>query len=882
MSKQLEKVYDPKHVESRLYEFWEKSGYFHAEVDPNKPAFSIVMPPPNVTGQLHLGHAFDATLQDILTRTRRMQGYSALWLPGTDHAGIATQIKVEETLRKEEGLTRHDLGREKFLERVWEWKHKFGNRIVEQQKKLGASCDWDRARFTMDDVCARAVREVFVRMYEKGLIYKGSRIINWCPKCTTALSDAEVEYSEKAGHFWHIKYPLKDSDEYLVIATTRPETMLGDTAVAVHPEDERYAHLVGKTLILPLVGREIPIIADEYVDREFGTGCVKITPSHDPNDFEVGKRHHLEEILIMDEHGCINENGGKYQGMERYAARRQIVEDLEQAGLLLEVRDHAHNVGSCYRCGTVVEPMTSAQWFVKMGPLAEEAIRVVKDGTINFVPDRFSKIYLNWMENVHDWCISRQLWWGHRIPAFTCDDCGHINVSREDPTVCEKCGSHHLHQEEDVLDTWFSSALWPFSTLGWPEKTPELDYFYPTSVMVTGYDIIFFWVARMIFSGMEHLHKEPFKTVFIHGIIRDAQGRKMSKSLGNGVDPLEVVEQYGADALRFTLATGNSPGNDTRFQIERIEANRNFANKIWNASRFVLMNLTIDDIALPPVEQMELPDRWILNKYNELIGEVTENIDRYELGVAAQKLYDFIWDDLCDWYIELVKPRLFDTEQVAAHQACERVLSYVLSNTLKLLHPFMPFITEEIWQTLPHEGESIMISAWPKQNDALSFPEDSARMEQLMDAIRALRNRRAELNVPPSKKAQLIVVSESAETRATFEAGRAILAKLGYASEIEITAQTPENASSMVSAVTNAVSLYIPMDELIDREKELARLEKERERAMKDYHMITGKLGNAAFVDRAPKQVVEAEREKLARVEALLAKIDESMARLQG
>ncbi len=880
MAKELDKVYDPKAVEARLYKFWEDGGFFHAEVDENKPAFSIVMPPPNVTGQLHLGHAFDATLQDILTRTRRMQGYSALWLPGTDHAGIATQIKVEETLRKEEGLTRHDLGRDKFLERVWDWKNKFGNRIVEQQKKLGASCDWDRARFTMDDVCARAVREVFVRLYEKGLIYKGNRIINWCPKCTTALSDAEVEYSEKAGHFWHIKYPIADSDEYLVIATTRPETLLGDSAVAVHPDDERYTHLVGKKVILPLVGREIPIIADEYVDKEFGTGCVKITPCHDPNDFEVGKRHNLEEILVMDGNGCINENGGKYQGMDRYVARDAMIKDLEEQGLLLEIRDHTHNVGSCYRCGTVVEPITSAQWFVKMEPLAKEAIRVVKDGTIKFVPDRFSKTYLNWMENVHDWCISRQLWWGHRIPAFYCEECGHVNVSIEDPTECAKCGSKKLRQEEHVLSTWFSSALWPFSTLGWPDKTPELDYFYPTSVMVTGYDIIFFWVARMIFSGMEHLEKEPFKTVFIHGIIRDSQGRKMSKSLGNGVDPLEVVEQFGADALRFSLATGNSPGNDARFYIERIEANRNFANKIWNASRFVLMNLTIDEIKLPEADKLELADRWILNKYNELVGEVTDNIDNYELGVAAQKLYDFIWDNLCDWYIELVKPRLFDTENVEAHKNCENVIAYVLSNTLKLLHPFMPFITEEIWQTLPHEGESIMISKWPEKSDALSFTEDSLKMEQLMDAIRTIRNRRAEMNVPPSKKAQLYVVSDNAETRATFEAGKVFLAKLAYASEIFVTAETPADASSMVNAVTNAVSLYIPMNELIDRDKEIERLNKEREKAMKDYNMITGKLNNPSFVDRAPKNVVDAEREKLEKVNSLLAKIDESLARL--
>ncbi|MBE6915192.1 MAG: valine--tRNA ligase [Ruminococcaceae bacterium] len=878
MAKQLDKVYDPKHVEDRLYNFWQENGYFRAEVDPNKPAFSIVMPPPNVTGQLHLGHAFDSTLQDILTRVKRMQGYSALWLPGTDHAGIATQIKVEENLRVEQGLTRYDLGREKFLDLVWDWKNKYGDRIVEQQKKLGTSCDWSRARFTMDDVCAKAVREVFVRLYEKGLIYKGSRIINWCPNCTTALSDAEVEYAEKAGHFWHIKYPIVGTDDYLTIATTRPETLLGDSAVAVHPDDERYQHLIGKTVLLPLMNREIPIIADEYVEMDFGTGCVKITPSHDPNDFEVGKRHNLEEILVMDDNAKINENGGKYQGLDRYEARKQIVADLEAEGYLLKIEDHAHNVGSCYRCGTVVEPITSAQWFVKMGPLAEEAIRVVKDGTIQFVPDRFSKIYLNWMENVHDWCISRQLWWGHRIPAFYCDECGHVNVSREDPTVCEKCGCTHLTQDEDVLDTWFSSALWPFSTLGWPEKTPELDYFYPTSVMVTGYDIIFFWVARMIFSSMEQLKQEPFKTVFIHGIIRDAQGRKMSKSLGNGVDPLEVVEKYGADALRFTLATGNSPGNDTRFQIERIEANRNFANKIWNASRFVLMNLTDETPCMFDAARLELPDKWILTRYNQLVREVTENIDHYELGVAAQKLYDFIWDDFCDWYIELVKPRL--SEGAENRDTAERVLCYVLSNTLKLLHPFMPFITEEIWQTLPHEGESIMISEWPKADDALIFSEAAATMEVLMDAIRGIRNRRAEMNVPPSKKAHLIVVSESEETRNAFSAGSAFLSKLAYASEIDVVSDAPTDISGMVSVITNAATLFIPMSELIDLEKEIARLSKEKEKALKDVNMLSGKLSNEGFLAKAPEAVVAAEREKLANAQARLDNIEESLKQL--
>ncbi|MBQ7053831.1 MAG: valine--tRNA ligase [Oscillospiraceae bacterium] len=759
--------------------------------------------------------------------------------------------------------------------------NRFGDRIISQLKQLGCSCDWSRERFTMDEGCSKAVREVFVRLYEKGLIYQGNRIINWCPHCTTALSDAEVEYSEQDGKFWHIKYPVKDSDEFVIIATTRPETMMGDTAVAVHPDDERYTHLVGKTLILPLMNREIPVVADEYVEREFGTGCVKITPCHDPNDFEVGKRHNLEEILVIDEHGCINENGGKYNGLDRYEARKQIIADLEAEGLLLEVRDHKHNVGQCYRCNTVVEPLTSKQWFVKMGPLAEEALRVVNDGTVKFVPDRFSKIYTNWMENVHDWCISRQLWWGHRIPAFYCEDCGFVNVSREDPTKCAKCGSTHLRQEEDVLDTWFSSALWPFSTLGWPEKTPELDYFYPTSVMVTGYDIIFFWVARMIFSGMEHLKLEPFKTVFIHGIVRDALGRKMSKSLNNGVDPLEVIEEYGADALRFTLITGNSPGNDTRFIPERVEANRNFANKIWNASRFVMMNLNIDKCELPAVSELELSDKWIVSKFNTLVSEITDNIDKFELGIAAQKLQEFIRDNYCDWYIELVKSRLSDDADTKSRETAEKVLCYVLSNTLKLLHPFMPFITEEIWQTLPHDGESIMISDWPKADDALNFKTEEENMEVLMQAIRAIRNRRAEMNVPPSRKAQLIVIPDDDKAKAIFETGTPFFIKLASASEV-IMSEGVEDTSKMVSVVSQSAKLFIPMNELIDTEAELKRLTKEREKAEKDFNMINGKLSNAGFVAKAPANVVEAEREKLEKVKALLANIDESIAKLNA
>ena len=744
MRKELSKVYDPHEVEGRIYQQWEENKCFAGVRDAKKKPYTIVMPPPNVTGQLHMGHAMDCTLQDILIRFKRMQGYAALWVPGTDHAGIATQIKVEEELRVKEGLTRYDLGREKFLERVWDWKAMYGDRIVAQQKKMGASCDWDRARFTMDEGCSKAVRETFCELYEKGLIYKGSRIINWCPHCVTALSDAEVEYVDKPGHLWHMRYPLSDGSGYLVVATTRPETMMGDTGVAVNPNDTRYQHLVGKTCLLPLMNREIPIVADEYVEMDFGTGCVKMTPAHDPNDFEVGLRHNLDTIRVLDDNGVVNANGGKYEGMDRYAARKAVVADMEALGLMEKVEDYSHNVGTCYRCHNDVEPIISAQWFVKMAPLAKEAIRVVEEGETKFVPDRFSKTYLNWMENVHDWCISRQLWWGHQIPVWYCDDCGHMTVSRTDPTVCAQCGSAHIQRDPDVLDTWFSSALWPFSTLGLPEKTQDLDYFYPTDVLVTGYDIIFFWVARMIFSGCEQTKQTPFHTVFIHGLVRDDQGRKMSKSLGNGIDPLEMAEKYGADALRFNLVTGNSPGNDMRFYTERCEAMRNFANKIWNASRFLMMNLTIEDNALP--EKLELEDKWILSKLNTVIAEVTENMDHYELGVAAQKIYDFIWDTYCDWYIEMTKARL-QGEDLAAKEQAQRVLCYVLTETLKLLHPFMPFLTEEIWQALPHAADNqvkfLMLQSWPQAQAGLAFPQEEKAVEMLMEAVKAVRAHRS-------------------------------------------------------------------------------------------------------------------------------------------
>ena len=874
MPKELSKVYDPKEVESRIYQQWEDVGAFRGVRDPEKKPFTIVMPPPNVTGQLHMGHAMDCTLQDSLIRYKRMKGFSALWVPGTDHAGIATQIKVEEVLRSE-GLTRYDLGREKFLERVWDWKNQYGSRIVEQQKKLGASCDWDRARFTMDDGCSKAVREVFVSLYEKGLIYKGSRIINWCPHCVTALSDAEVEYVDKPGHLWHLRYPLTDGSGDIVVATTRPETMLGDSGVAVNPNDKRYTNLVGKTCILPLVNKEIPIVADEYVDMEFGTGCVKMTPAHDPNDFEVGLRHNLEIIRVIDDNGKINELGGKYAGLDRYEARKQIVKDLDEQGYLVKVEDHQHNVGTCYRCHNDVEPLISAQWFVKMEPLAQEAIRVVDDGEVKFVPERFTKTYTNWMENVHDWCISRQLWWGHQIPAWTCEDCGHITVSREDPTECEACHSKHITREEDVLDTWFSSALWPFSTLGWPDKTPDLDYYYPTDVLVTGYDIIFFWVARMIFSGCEHTKQPPFHTVLIHGLVRDDKGRKMSKSLGNGIDPLEIIDKYGCDALRFNLITGNSPGNDMRFYTERCEAMRNFANKIWNASRFVLMNLTIDKCELP--EKLETEDKWILSKLNDVVKEVNENMDAFELGVAAQKVNDFIWDSYCDWYIELTKPRLNGDDEESKITA-QKVLLYVLTQMLKLLHPFMPFITEEIWSGIPHEGGMLIQQRYPEYDEALSYPQDEADFETLMEAIKAVRSRRAEMNVPPSRKAHLVIVTDKG---AIFENGRAFLLKLAYAENVTVTSEMPADVAGMVSVVTNDAKIFMPMADLVDLDKERERIGKELEKAQKEVEGQKQKLSNEKFLARAPEKVVATERERLEKAEALVANLTESLNKLK-
>ena len=874
----LPKTYDPKLVESAIYDMWMENDCFKAEPDPDKKPYSIVMPPPNVTGQLHMGHALDSTLQDILTRYKRMEGYSALWLPGTDHAGIATQIKVEEELRVKEGKTRYDLGREKFLERVWAWKEKYGSRIVEQQRKLGVSCDWSRSRFTMDEGCSRAVREAFCEMYDKGLIYKGSRIINWCPHCLTALSDAEVEYVDKPGHLWYIRYPLADGSGDIVVATTRPETMMGDTGVAVNPNDEKFKHLIGKTCILPIMNREIPIVGDEYCEIGFGTGAVKMTPAHDPNDFEVGLRHNLDVIRVIADNGTINENGGKYNGMDRYECRKALVKDLEEQGYLVKTEPYSHNVGTCYRCHNDVEPLISAQWFVKMKPLAEEAIRVVKDGTIKFVPERFSKTYLNWMENVHDWCISRQLWWGHQIPAWYCDECGHINVSREDPTKCEACGCTKLTRDEDVLDTWFSSGLWPFSTLGWPDLDSEdLKYWYPTTDMVTGYDIIFFWVARMVVSGMEQMKKEPFKTVFIHGLVRDDKGRKMSKSLGNGIDPLEMAEKYGADALRFNLITGNSPGNDMRFYVEKCEAMRNFANKIWNASRYVLMNLTVEETGLPDASALEIEDKWVLSKLNMLIKEVTENMDAYELGVASAKVYDFIWDTYCDWYIELTKARLYGEDE-KSKLAAQKVLVYVLDQFLRLLHPFMPFITEEIWQAIPHEGRFLMLADWPKYDESLNFPVEAAHMESVMNAIRAVRNRRAEMNVPPSKKSTLYVVSDKGEI---FRQGEGFICRLAYADKVLICETDPEGHENMVCVVTNDAKLYIPLEELIDFEKELARIEKEKANCLKQIAMFEGKLSNEAFVSRAPEKVVAEQREKLEKNKALLAQLEESEKRLR-
>ena len=876
MRKELAKNYNPRDFEERIYGEWCEKKYFAPDPDPKKPPFSIVIPPPNVTGQLHMGHALDETLQDILVRTKRMQGYSALWVPGTDHAGIATQIKVEENLRVNEGLTRYDLGREKFLERVWDWKNQYGSRIINQLKKLGSSCDWSRERFTMDEGCSRAVREVFVNLYNKGLIYRGYRIINWCPNCRTALSDAEVEYSEKEGSFWHIRYPVKDSDEFITVATTRPETMLGDTAVAVHPEDERYAHLVGKTLILPLVNREIPVIADEYVEKDFGTGCVKITPAHDPNDFEVGKRHNLEIIKVMNDDATINaEYGGKYAGLDRYEARRLMVADLEAEGYLVKIEPCAHNVGTCYRCKTTVEPTTSDQWFVKMGPLAEPALDVVVKGDINFRPERFTKTYTNWMENCHDWCISRQLWWGHRIPAFYCDECGEMTVSKTDITVCPKCGAP-VRQEEDVLDTWFSSALWPFSTMGWPDKTADLARYYPTSVLVTGYDIIFFWVARMIFSGMEHMGEKPFSTVFIHGLVRDAQGRKMSKSLGNGIDPLKVIEEFGADALRFALATGNAPGNDMRFSDEKIESARNFANKLWNASRFLLMNLTEEDdvlLTLPEADELAIEDKWILSRFNALAKSVNDNIDNYELGVALAEIYTFTWDIFCDWYIEMAKSRIFEGGDAAI--TAKRVLVCVLTGILKLLHPYMPFITEEIYQALPHTTESIMISEFPTYNEALTFTAEETDVERIVDCITQIRARRAEMNVPPSKKAKLYVVTKYVDT---FRSASKILEKLASASEVIITDKY--ESDDAVTVATAAGSLYIPLAEVIDFEKEKARLNAEMKKNDGEIERLEKKLSNEGFIAKAPKAVVDIERQKLEKYLETRAQLISALAKL--
>ena len=876
MRKELPKIYEPQEVEGKIYQAWLDAGCFKAAPNPDKKPFSIVMPPPNVTGQLHMGHAMDCTLQDILIRYKRMQGYEALWMPGTDHAGIATQIKVEEELRKNEGLTRYDLGREKFLERVWDWKNKYGHRIVEQQRKLGASCDWDRSRFTMDEGCSRAVRETFCELYDKGLIYKGSRIINWCPHCTTALSDAEVEYVDKPGHLWHIRYPLSDGSGDLVVATTRPETMMGDTGVAVNPEDERFRHLVGKTCILPIMNREIPIRADDYVELGFGTGAVKMTPAHDPNDFEVGLRHDLETIRVISDDGTINENGGPYNGMDRYECRKQLVKDLEEQGYLVKTEDYSHNVGTCYRCGSDVEPLISAQWFVKMAPLAKEALRVVNEGEVRFIPERFSKTYTNWMENVHDWCISRQLWWGHQIPAWTCADCGHITVDRHDPAHCAKCGSERIERDPDVLDTWFSSALWPFSTLGWPDKTPELDYFYPTSVLVTGYDIIFFWVSRMIFSGCEQMKKYPFEKVLIHGLVRDDKGRKMSKSLGNGIDPLEIAGKYGADALRFNLITGNSPGNDMRFYVEKCEAMRNFANKIWNASRFVLMNLTIDEVKLP--EKLELEDKWVLSRLNTLVKEATENLDAYELGVASAKVYDFIWDTYCDWYIELTKSRM----QGEGAENAQNVLCYVLIQLLKLLHPFRPFITEEIYQALPHaageESGFLMKTAWPVYDERLAFPDQEAAMEEIMDLIRAIRTRRAEMNVSPGKKVQLTI---AAARQDVFRAGAPFFRRLAGAAEVNVAAEAPA-AQGMVEVVTHAARAFMPLAELVDVAKELERIAKEKAKAEGHLKGIEAKLNNQAFTSKAPANIVQNQRDQAEKLRALIAQLEQSAAAMKA
>ena len=875
MSKELEKQYDPKSVEDRIYQMWLDGHYFHAKREEGKKTYTIVIPPPNITGQLHMGHALDNTLQDILIRFKRMQGFDTLWIPGTDHASIATEAKIVEAMRKE-GVTKADIGRDGFLERAWKWKEQYGGRIIEQLKKMGSSCDWDRERFTLDEGCSKAVKEVFVKLYDKGLIYRGERIINWCPHCHTSISDAEVEYEEQAGFFWHLRYPFADGSGYLELATTRPETLLGDTAVAVNPEDERYKALIGKKLILPIVHREIPVIADSYVETDFGTGVVKITPAHDPNDFEVGLRHNLEVINVLTDDAKITDDYPAYAGLDRYEARKKIVEDLEKEGALVKVEPYTHNVGTCYRCGTTVEPKVSKQWFVKMEPLAKPAIDAVKKGDTKFVPQRFEKVYFHWLENIRDWCISRQLWWGHRIPAWYCDDCGEITVSKEDAKKCAHCGSTHIHQDPDTLDTWFSSALWPFSTLGWPEMTEDFKHYYPTNTLVTGYDIIPFWVMRMMFSGLEQTGEVPFDTVLIHGLVRDSQGRRMSKSLGNGVDPLEVIDEYGADALRFSLATGNSPGNDMRYIPERVEASRNFANKIWNAARFILMNLEKGEVKDLNCLKLAVEDKWILTKFNALVCEVTENLEKFELGLAVSKLYDFIWDIFCDWYIEICKSRLFADNKEEKDTACS-VLTYVFNGTLALLHPFMPFITEEIWQSMPHLGEALMISPWPVFDKNLDFPEEKEDFEKIMGVIKAIRNRRAEMNVPPSKK---VTVNIETELLSVFSSGIPYICRLAYASEVNIAKEVSHDKS--ISIVCEKANVYMPMKELVDVEKELERLSKDRQKALVDKEFFEKKLNNAGFMAKAPEKVVEAQREGFKKAEEKIAKIDEAINEMKN
>ncbi len=884
MEKELAKTYDPHGLEDRIYQKWMDKKYFHAEVDRSRKPFTIVIPPPNITGQLHMGHALDNTMQDILIRFKRMQGYNALWQPGTDHASIATEVKIIEKL-KEEGIDKHDLGREKFLERAWDWKREYGGRIISQLKKLGSSCDWDRERFTMDEGCNKAVTEVFCKMHEKGYIYKGARMINWCPVCNTSITDAEVEYEEQAGHFWHIKYPVLNDDgtesgEYLTFATTRPETMLGDTAVAIHPDDARYAHLKGRKLMLSLMNREIPVVEDTYVDMEFGTGVVKITPAHDPNDFEVGKRHNLPIINIMNDDATINENGGKYAGMERYEARKAIVEDLDKLGLLVKVEDYSHNVGTHDRCKTTIEPLVKQQWFVKMDELIQPAVEAVKNGAIQLIPERMDKTYYNWTDNIKDWCISRQLWWGHRIPAYYCDACGEIVVAKQMPDVCPKCGCTHLTQDPDTLDTWFSSALWPFSTLGWPDKTEDLDYFYPTDVLVTGYDIIFFWVIRMIFSGYEHMNQKPFRTVLFHGLVRDSQGRKMSKSLGNGIDPLEVIEKYGADALRMTLITGNAPGNDMRFYYERVEANRNFANKIWNASRFIMMNMEGKEVA-EALDSLEPVDRWIISKLNSLVKEVTDNMESFELGIAVQKIYDFIWDEFCDWYIEMVKPRLYNSDNAASQNAALWTLKTVLIDALKLLHPYMPFITEEIFCTLQSEEESIMIAKWPEYMESRSFARDERDIETIKEAVRGIRNVRTEMNVAPSKKAHVFVVSEKEDIRKIFDAGKLFFTSLAFASNVTIQCDKNGIAEDAVSVVIANADIYIPFAELIDIKQEIERLEKEEKRLDSEISRVNGMLGNERFMSKAPEAKITEEKEKLTKYTQMKQQVIERLAQLR-